>query len=47
MSLGTSWGLVLDPILNLQGYYRERVLVCEKLIAAMISSRCVCTGSLG
>jgi len=47
MSPGTLWGLVLDPILDLQGYYRKKVFVCEKPVAAMISSRCVCSRSLG
>lgn len=47
MSPGTLWGLVLDPVLDLQGYYREKVLVCEEPVAATVSSRCVCSGSLG
>lgn len=47
MSLGTSCGLVLDPILDSQGYKRERVLVSEEPVAAPISSRCVCTRCLG
>lgn len=44
MSLGTLWGLVLVPSLDFQGCHREKVLVCEKPVAEMVSSRCVCTG---
>lgn len=36
-AVSPSWGLVLDPVLDLQGCYRERVLGCEEPVAAMIS----------